>query len=165
MECPFCKLEDSRVLESRSAEDGGSVRRRRECLSCNQRFTTYERVEFSSVIVIKKSLSKEFYSREKLVSSIVRSCSKAQISTLTIDEIVDRVERVIYRDYPREIYSSNIGEMVMNELKAADPIAYLRYASIFKKINSLGEFIEEMKNLEEQRINSDFEEACKIPLV
>lgn len=148
MECPFCKSENSKVLESRSADDSRSIRRRRECMDCEQRFTTYERVEFSPMIVIKKSGSKEVYSRDKLVHSIISSCSKAQISALTIDRIVDMVEAKMYQKFSREIPSAVLGEMVMEQLKLIDPMAYLRYASIFKKINSISEFIDEMKNLE-----------------
>lgn len=152
MECPFCKSDSLKVLESRSADDGRSIRRRRECISCEQRFTTYERVEFSPMVVIKRSGSKQVFSRDKLVSSIIRSCSKAQISALTIDAIVDRVEARMFQEYSREIPSAELGEMVMSELRQTDPVAYLRYASIFKKINSLDEFVEELKNFNDQKL-------------
>jgi len=157
VQCPFCKSESSKVLESRSADDSRSIRRRRECLDCDQRFTTYERVEFSPMIVIKKSGSREVFSREKLVGSIISSCSKSQISALTVDKIVDRVESAMYQKFTREIQASILGEMVMEELKTVDPMAYLRYASIFKKINSITEFIDEMKNLEDKSFNLDFD--------
>ena len=160
MRCPFCHSEDLKVLESRSAEDERSIRRRRECLACTQRFTTYERVEFAPMIVIKNGGSKEVYSRDKLVSSIVRSCSKSQISAITVDKIIDRVESKMYQDFNREIPSSQLGEMVMQELKAIDPMSFLRYASIFKKINSISEFVEEISLIEEQIISSDFEFAA-----
>jgi len=149
VECPYCRSEDSKVLESRSADDSRSIRRRRECLTCLKRFTTYERVELTPIIVIKRSGSREVYSRDKLLASIVRSSSKAQISALTIDSIVERVEARMYQDFPREINASLIGQMVMEELKQIDPMAYLRYASIFKKINSISEFIDEMNSLNE----------------
>jgi len=149
VECPYCRSEDSKVLESRSADDSRSIRRRRECLACLKRFTTYERVELTPIIVIKRSGSREVYSRDKLLASIIRSSSKAQISALTIDAIVERVEARMYQDFPREINASLIGQMVMEELKKIDPMAYLRYASIFKKINSISEFVEEMNSLNE----------------
>ncbi|MEY3370220.1 MAG: transcriptional regulator NrdR [Cyanobacteriota bacterium] len=149
MECPYCKSEESKVLESRSADDSRSIRRRRECLVCLKRFTTYERVELTPIIVIKRSGSREVYSRDKLLASIVRSSSKAHISALTIEEIVERVEARMYQDFSREIKASLIGQMVMEELKKIDPMAYLRYASIFKKINSISEFVQEMKSLDE----------------
>ncbi len=148
MQCPFCKSEDSKVLESRSTEDHRSIRRRRECLDCLERFTTYERIEFSPMIIIKRSGSKEIFSRDKLITSIVRSCSKSQLSALTIESIVDQVESKMYKDYSREIPSTVIGEMVLAELRSLDPMAYVRYASIFKKINSISEFIDEITGLE-----------------
>jgi transcriptional repressor NrdR len=157
LRCPFCKSENLKVLESRSADDDRSIRRRRECIECEQRFTTYERVEFNPMIVTKKSGSKEIYSREKLVSSIVRSCSKSQITAITIDSIVDQVEATMYQRYSREVPSSALGSMVMAELKIQDPMAYIRYASIFKKINSIGEFIDEMKNLEDSVLGIEFQ--------
>lgn len=157
MRCPFCKSENLKVLESRSADDDRSIRRRRECIECEQRFTTYERVEFNPMIVTKKSGSKELYSREKLVSSIVRSCSKSQITAITIDSIVDQVESTMYQRFNREVPSSALGSMVMTELKTQDPMAYIRYASIFKKINSIGEFIDEMKNLEDTVLGIEFQ--------
>ncbi len=147
MQCPFCKSEDSKVLESRSAEDSRSIRRRRECLSCLRRFTTYERVELAPTIIIKNSGSREVYSREKLFNSIVRSCSKAQISGSMIDNVVDKVEGRIYQDFPKELESSKLGEMVLNELMKLDMVAYLRYASIFKKFNSVDEFVTELNDV------------------
>lgn len=159
MECPFCKSEDSKVLESRSAEDGRSVRRRRECLKCDERFTTYERIEISPLIVIKRSGSREFYSREKLFASIIRACSKGQINTLTVESIVDKVENHIYQNYQREIPASTLGEIVMDELKLSDPMSYVRYASIFKNINSISEFVEELKHLEDSILGSEYEVA------
>ncbi len=159
MRCPFCHSEDLKVLESRSAEDERSIRRRRECIECSQRFTTYERVEFAPMIVVKNGGSKEVYSREKLVSSIIRACSKSQISALTVDKIIDKVESSMYQDFTREIPSRDLGEMVMKELKSIDPMSFLRYASIFKKINSISEFIEEISLIEERIINEDLEFA------
>lgn len=157
VECPFCKSEDSKVLESRSADDGRSVRRRRECLKCDERFTTYERVEVAPLLVIKKSGSKEFYSREKLFASIVRSCSKGQINALTIETIIDKVESQIYQSYSREISANFLGEIVMDELKMIDPMSYVRYASIFKKMHSIGDFIEELKALENSMLDKQYE--------
>ena len=157
MRCPFCHSDNLKVLESRSAEDERSIRRRRECLECTQRFTTYERVEFNPMLVVKRSGSKEVYSRDKLISSIVRSCSRSQISALTIDKIIDKVESHMHQDFSREIPSSELGEMVMQELKVIDPMSFLRYASIFKKINSISEFVEEMSLLEDKILTHDLE--------
>lgn len=161
VECPFCKSEDSKVLESRSAEDGRCIRRRRECLKCDERFTTYERIELAPLIVIKKSGSKEFFSREKLFASIVRSCRKGQINALTVEVIVDNVENKIHQNYSREIASSLLGEMVMDELKLLDPMSYIRYASIFKNFNSMSEFVEELNVLENKSISRELELTFK----
>lgn len=154
MRCPFCQSEQLKVLESRSADEGGSMRRRRECIDCEQRFTTYERVEFSPMIVIKRSGSKEVYSRDKLISSMVRSCSKSEISALTIDSIVDSVEAEMYKAYGREIPSVALGEMVMQVLKQREPMAYVRYASIFKNFNSVAEFLDEIQKLDNKTLVS-----------
>ena len=157
MECPFCTRIDSRVLESRSTDDSRSIRRRRECSNCLKRFTTYERVEHIPMIVIKSGGSREVFSRDKLVSSIVRSCSKSQISALTIDEIVDDVESKMYKTARREINSTALGSLVMDSLKAADPVAYIRYASIFKKFSSIAEFIDEFKEIDDEALGIQFE--------
>lgn len=165
MQCPFCKSEESKVLESRSADDSRSVRRRRECLSCERRFTTYERVEIAPTIIIKNSGSREVYSREKLFNSILRSCSKAQISGSMIDNTVDKVEGRIYQDFPKELESSKLGEMVLEELRNVDKIAYLRYASIFKKFNSVDEFVEELAGVAKGSLIESFNQQEKPSLV
>ncbi len=146
-----------KVLESRTSDDNTSIRRRRECVDCNERFTTYERVEFNPIVVVKKSGSKEIYSRNKLLKSIVRACSKGQISTETLDSILEKVEKQMYRNYSREIPSSDLGEIVMGELKKLEPMAFLRYASIFKRINSLEEFLQELNHIQDSTtlINSN----------
>ncbi len=158
MECAFCSSKDTKVLESRSTEDNTSIRRRRECGACEKRFTTYERIEFTAMIVSKSSGSKEVYSREKLISSIVRSCSKSKISAVMIDSIVDQVEAEMYSTNRREISASLLGKLVMDALKERDALAYLRYASIFKKFSSVTEFIEEIKSLEDKLLGIEFEE-------
>lgn len=158
MDCPFCGDSNTKVLESRSTEDNKSIRRRRECMKCTKRFTTYERIELSQIIVLKSSGSKEIYSRDKLFGSIVRSCSKSQISTLMIDEIVDTVEAEIYKNFDREIPSYKIGELVMKTLYDSDQVAYIRYASIFKKFTSLEEFMEELRSMEDGFLGLKYEE-------
>lgn len=159
MDCPFCSSQDTRVLESRSTEDNKSIRRRRECGDCVKRFTTYERIEFSPMIVAKISGSKEVYSRDKLIESIIRSCSKSQLTALTIDSIIDQVEAEMYKSNRREINSAALGNMVMDVLRAADPIAYLRYASIFKKFATVNEFISEIKGFEDDLLGISYESA------
>jgi transcriptional repressor NrdR len=158
VDCPFCGDSNTKVLESRSTEDNQSIRRRRECSKCLKRFTTYERIELSQIVVLKTSTAKEIYSRDKLFTSIVRACSKSQISSLLIDEIVDIVEAEIYKSFNREIPSSKIGELVMKALYEADQVAYIRYASIFKKFTSLEEFMEELRSMEDGFLGLKYEE-------
>lgn len=141
MECPFCQSNDIKVLESRSSDDGKSIRRRRECNSCSQRFTTYERVEFSQIIVLKNSGIKQLYCHDKLLGSILRSCNKDDLKTEDLDKLMERVETKMYKNFNREILSQTLGELVLAELKELDLMAYLRYASIFKKFQSPEEFI------------------------
>ena len=126
MQCPFCHENNTKVLESRSTDEDKTIRRRRECLACAKRFTTYERMEHNPIVIVKTSGSKEVYSRDKLVSSIVRSCSKSQITTLMIDQIVDKVEAKLYKEFSREVPSSILGETVLEVLKDADATAYIR---------------------------------------
>jgi transcriptional repressor NrdR len=158
MRCPFCSSDNTRVLESRAIDDGAAIRRRRECAECSKRFTSYERLEQLPIIVIKSNLNKEVFSREKLLKSIVRACSKTQLSTLTIDRIVDDVESEIYKKYHREISSQELGSLVMRKLKEADALAYIRYASIFKNFTSLVEFIDEIKEMEDSLLGLKFED-------
>lgn len=157
MRCPFCNSDNTRVLESRAIDDGAAIRRRRECADCSERFTTYERLEQAQIIVLKSNANKEVFAREKLLKSIVRACSKTQLSTLVIDKIVDEVEAEIHRKGLREISSQDLGELVMKRLKDTDALAYIRYASIFKNFTSLVEFIDEIKDMEDSLLGLKFE--------
>ena len=165
MKCPFCNSDNTRVLESRAIDEGASIRRRRECGACSKRFTTYERIEQSPIIVIKANGDKEVFARDKLLKSIVRACSKTQLSTLVIDSIVDDVESEIYKVYHREISSNELGELVMRRLKDADALAYIRYASIFKNFTSLVEFIDEIKELEDSLLGLNYSPNLKEELI
>lgn len=157
MHCPFCSNDNTRVLESRSTDDSTSIRRRRECLNCTNRFTTYERIEAAPLVVIKNGGSREVYAREKLVKSIVRSCSKSQMPTMMIDSIVDQVEIAMRQNNRREISSDYLGRIVLDHLKKSDALAYVRYASIFKKFSSVEEFLYELKELEDEELGIKFE--------
>ena len=165
MRCPFCNSDNTRVLESRAIDEGASIRRRRECADCSKRFTTYERIEQSPIIVIKANGDKEVFARDKLLKSIVRACSKTQLSTLVIDGIVDDVESEIYKVYHREISSNELGEVVMKRLKVADALAYISYASIFKNFTSLVEFIDEIKELEDSLLGLNYSPSIKEELI
>ena len=165
MRCPFCNSDNTRVLESRAIDEGASIRRRRECADCSKRFTTYERIEQSPIIVIKANGDKEVFARDKLLKRIVSACSETQLSTLVIDGIVDDVESEIYKVYHREISSNELGEVVMKRLKVADALAYIRYASIFKNFTSLVEFIDEIKELEDSLLGLNYSPSIKEELI
>ena len=145
MQCPSCQNTDSRVLESRSADSGRSVRRRRECLNCDFRFTTYERVETIPISVLKKSGAKELFNRNKLISGLNRACKKTLINGSKIDFIVDEIELELHQGVCKEIKSVEIGEMVLTHLKDINEVAYIRFASVYRQFNGINDF---MKTLE-----------------
>lgn len=163
MLCPFCNSENSRVLESRTTEESTSIRRRRECENpaCNKRFTTYERIEVMPVLVVKRSGEREPYSREKLRSGIVRACEKTVITALEIDKVIEDIENELAKQGKREVNSSVLGKLVLNELKDLDQVAYVRFASVYRQFRSIDDFIRELQELQTDTSsikiqNSDF---------
>ncbi len=145
MQCPSCQNTDSRVLESRSADSGRSVRRRRECLNCDFRFTTYERVETTPINVLKRSGAKELFNRSKIINGLNRACEKTLIHRSKIEFIVDEIELELHQGVCKEIKSIEIGEMVLSHLKDINEVAYIRFASVYKQFNGINDF---MKTLE-----------------
>lgn len=145
MKCQYCGSSDSRVIDSRQAEEGNSIRRRRECESCNKRFTTYERIEQISIMVIKKDKSREHFDREKILRGILKSCEKRHITLEQMEELVDSVERDLLNAMKREVSSIEIGEMVMNRLKDLDEVSYVRFASVYREFKDIDSFMEELK--------------------
>lgn len=145
MKCPFCGKEDTRVIDSRPADEGSSIRRRRQCDQCSKRFTTYEKVEAIPLVVIKKDLSREPYDRSKIERGVFRSCHKRPISVTQMNALVDRVEAEVFNLELREIKSSAIGELVMNYLEELDAVAYVRFASIYREFKDVSTFMEELK--------------------
>ena len=145
MQCPSCQNTDSRVLESRSADSGRSVRRRRECLNCDFRFTTYERVETTPITVLKRSGAKELFNRSKIINGLNRACEKTLIQGSKIEFIVDEIELVLHQGVCKEIKSIEIGEMVLTHLKDINEVAYIRFASVYRQFNGINDF---MKTLE-----------------
>ena len=145
MKCPYCNVDDTHVTDSRPVEDTNSIRRRRQCASCGKRFTTYERVETLPLIVIKKDNNREPYNRSKLEAGIVRSCHKRPISTEQISHLVDEIETELYNRSEREIPTMVIGEMVMNRLMNLDPVAYVRFASVYREFKDVNTFMDELK--------------------
>ena len=148
MKCPFCKQADSRVIDSRAAEDGTTIRRRRECNGCGKRFTTYEVVEKLPLMVVKQDGRREVFKRDKILNGVVRSCDKRDISMERIVALVNEIERDVRNTMEQEVASSKIGELVMNRLKDFDEVAYIRFASVYRKFADISSFLEELKVLQ-----------------
>lgn len=147
MRCPFCSYGESKVVDSRPTDDGERIRRRRECLRCQRRFTTYEAIETVPLMVLKKDGSIEGFDRNKLFNSMLRACEKRQVSLSQIERAVDEIELTLQNSLARECPSSQIGEMAMEQLKTIDEAAYVRLASVYRQFKDIGSFMEELKNL------------------
>ena len=147
MKCPYCSSPDTKVTDSRDTDDGASIRRRRQCLACGRRFTTYETVEQVPIRVIKKNGSRELFDRNKLCSGLIRACEKRNISSAQIEEIVKKVEKKIRNELKHEVSSVEIGNLVMNELKNLDQVAYVRFASVYREFKDIGSFMSELETL------------------
>lgn len=147
MKCPFCSHENTRVIDSRPAEDNNSIRRRRVCDECGKRFTTYEKIETIPLIVIKKDNNREAYDRAKIEAGVLRACHKRPVSAKQITALVDKVETDIYSNEEREISSQVIGELVMSRLKELDAVAYVRFASVYREFKDVNTFMDELKKM------------------
>jgi transcriptional repressor NrdR len=147
MKCPFCGHAENKVIDSRISKDGKAVRRRRECLGCGKRFTTYEYVEDILPMVVKKDGRREQFDRQKILSGIKKACEKRPISMESIDKLVENVEQACQEMQLEEISSTLIGEKIMNELKMFDGVAYVRFASVYRQFRDVGEFMSELKDL------------------
>ena len=147
MKCPFCSHENTRVIDSRPAEDNNSIRRRRVCDECDKRFTTYEKIETIPLIIIKKDNNREAYDRAKIEAGVLRACHKRPVSAQQITTLVDEVENEIFNREEREIPSGTIGELVMNKLKDLDAVAYVRFASVYREFKDVNTFMDELKSV------------------
>ena len=147
MKCPYCSGTESRVIDSRPAEDSEKIRRRRECLSCGRRFTTYEMVENTPLIVVKKDKSRQMFERNKLLNGLMRACEKRPVSLEVLERIVDEIESEILNSLEREVTSRKIGEMAMEKLKKVDEIAYVRFASVYRQFADVNSFMDEITRL------------------
>lgn len=147
MKCPYCGYNESKVIDSRSAEEGSSIRRRRECLHCQQRFTTYEIIERLPLVVIKRDGSRQSFDKNKLVSSMLKSCEKRSVKLEQLEEIADSIEQNLQSDLDREVSTSVIGEMVMERLKELDEVAYVRFASVYRQFKDVQTFLDELTKL------------------
>ena len=151
MKCPYCGWNESKVVDSRPADEYAVIRRRRECEKCTRRFTTYEKIEEIPLIIVKRDGRREAFQREKIINGLIRSCQKRPISVNEIEEIAESVEMELYNTMEKEIESKKIGEMVMNKLKRLDDVAYVRFASVYKQFKDINTFMDELNKLMKER--------------
>ena len=147
MRCPFCNCEDTKVIDSRPAEEGTTIRRRRECLSCGKRFTTYEIVERLPLLVIKRDGSRQAFDRMKLIGGMIKACEKRPVHVSDLEQIADEIEQELQGSLDREVSSEHIGELVMNRLKDLDQVAYVRFASVYRQFKDISTFLDELNKL------------------
>ena len=151
MKCPFCLHEDDKVIDSRSSNEGKSVRRRRECLKCKKRFTTYEYVEEVPLMVIKKDGRRESFDRNKIISGILKACEKRPVSVEKVEALVDKVEKELQKSFDKEVKAQVIGELAMDYLHKLDEVAYVRFASVYRQFKDINQFMKELKDLLSKR--------------
>jgi len=147
MKCPYCGYEESKVIDSRPTDEGQRIRRRRECLQCAKRFTTYEIIESLPIIVIKKDKSRETFNRDKIMTGLLRACEKRPVSIDTLDNMIDEIEVIIQNSLDREVSSERIGELIMEKLKKIDEVAYVRFASVYRQFKDINTFMSELNKL------------------
>ena len=151
MKCPFCGNLESKVVDSRPSDEGASIRRRRECLECHKRFTTYETMESLPLVVIKRDGSRQTFDKDKLLGSMLKACEKRSVPMAKLEEIAGEIEQALQNDMEREVSSSVIGELVMEKLKDVDEVAYVRFASVYRQFKDIGTFMEELNKLLESK--------------
>ena len=147
MKCPYCAYEESKVIDSRPTDEGEKIRRRRECLNCTKRFTTYEQIESLPIMVIKKDKTRETFNRDKLLTGMLRACEKRPVSIDQMENMIDEIETTIQNTLDREVTSEKIGELVMDKLKAVDEVAYVRFASVYRQFKDINTFMSELNKL------------------
>jgi len=147
MKCPFCDFEEAKVVDSRPTDEGHAIRRRRECIKCKSRFTTYEKVEEIPLIVVKKDGNRESYNRNKIFNGVIKACEKRPVSMDAMEAMLDRIEKKLSNSLEKEIQSPIIGQMVMEELKALDEVAYVRFASVYRQFKDIHTFIDELTKM------------------
>ena len=151
MKCPFCSHMESKVVDSRPAEEGSSIRRRRECLNCHRRFTTYEIMESLPLVVVKKDGSRQSFDRNKVLSGLIRACEKRPVPYSQLEGLVNEIEQVLQNEMEREVSSADIGELVMERLKKVDEVAYVRFASVYRQFKDINTFMRELSKLLEDQ--------------
>lgn len=147
MQCPFCGHDDSKVVDSRPTDEGTSIRRRRECLKCFKRFTTYETVERMPLMLVKRDGTRQPYDRQKLLGGLVKACEKRPVSLMQLEQIVDNVEQRVFSALESEVSSKTIGELVMEQLRSVDEVAYVRFASVYRQFKDINTFMDELNTL------------------
>ena len=147
MKCPFCGHQEDKVVDSRASSDGVAIRRRRECLGCSKRFTTYEQLEEQPLMIIKKDGRREAFDRHKLLAGLVKACEKRPVSMDDLERLVDELERELSQQFEREVSSREVGERVMKKLHTLDPVAYVRFASVYREFKDVEQFMRELKDL------------------
>lgn len=151
MKCPYCGYQESKVVDSRHSDDSTSIRRRRECLSCQKRFTTYETVESLPMIVVKKDNSRQSFDRNKILNGMVRACEKRPVRMADLEKAADEIEQIIQNSLDREVSTEKIGELVMERLKPLDEVAYVRFASVYRQFKDINSFMHELNKILEER--------------
>ena len=151
MKCPFCGYIDSKVIDSRPAEEGATIRRRRECLACQKRFTTYETVESLPMVVVKRDESRQSFDRNKILTGMLRACEKRPVKLADLESAVDEIEQTIQNSLDREVSTERIGELVMERLKPLDEVAYVRFASVYRQFKDINTFLKELTKILEER--------------
>ena len=151
MKCPFCSFEESKVIDSRPTDEGERIRRRRECISCSKRFTTYEIIETVPIVVVKKDKSREVFDRNKLLNGMLRACEKRPVSIETLEAAVSEIELALQNSLDREVTTIHIGELTMEKLKAIDEVAYVRFASVYRQFKDINTFMDELAKLKNEK--------------
>ena len=147
MKCPFCSYQESKVVDSRSTDDNTTIRRRRECLKCNKRYTTYEKIEDIPILVVKKDSTRENFNKEKIINGLIIACQKRPVSRMQIEDVANDIEKTISNKMITEVPSDDIGEMIMERLKDIDEVSYVRFASVYRQFKDINTFMEEIKSL------------------
>ncbi|MFQ7291034.1 MAG: transcriptional regulator NrdR [Monoglobales bacterium] len=151
MKCPYCGFTESKVIDSRPTDESSAIRRRRECLKCGKRFTTYEKLESVSIVVIKKDLSRQEFDRNKILKGIITACEKRPISLAQMEKVADDIESELYQSMEREVDTATIGEKVMKKLRELDDVAYVRFASVYKRFDDIETFMKELEGMKNDR--------------
>ena len=151
MKCPYCSHPESKVVDSRPADEGSSIRRRRECLACHKRFTTYETMESLPLVVIKRDGSRQAFDKNKLLNSMLKACEKRSVSVSTLERLADEIEQAVQNEMEREVPSTEIGELVMEKLKDVDEVSYVRFASVYRQFKDISTFMAELSKLLEEK--------------